>query len=363
LKDFFVYSAFFQDTNQVFSTSVDMLELAVCDVECIEIEKNIQKHPIVPSSNQNVQPDNSSSSKEKVTYKNYILKEKIAIQALINFARYSKWDKETLILESAIESFERFIKASETGAKCNEKGKMFEILCFANLVASYKNKGIVLYNVEFIPEEKKEGWMKKVNFIVNGFGTTEKLFGITFEQYFQNVVTLLEDQNNDQLDKYMNYIVMPPNQVHPDGIWISKAEGKLYFILFSCKCYTSPLDVRSSHCSTMIDRLYLDHYTENDPFNVKTKKGKIKQNRGRGRWEKFVKAFGLEKGKESIIGAVLRIHIHAATQYQQYSEQIPPLKDIILPPTTSIDIDLKSLKHILDPTSYNAVVSILTSSL
>jgi hypothetical protein len=55
----------------------------------------------------------------------------------------------------------------------------------------------------------------------------------------------------------------------------------------------------------MIDRLYLDYYTENDPFNIKTIKGKIKQNRGRDRSEKFIKAFGLEKGKESMIGAVL----------------------------------------------------------
>jgi hypothetical protein len=58
-----------------------------------------------------------------------VLMEKIAIQALIYFPRNSKWDKEVLVLESAIESFERSIKLSETGAKSNEKGEMFEIFC------------------------------------------------------------------------------------------------------------------------------------------------------------------------------------------------------------------------------------------
>jgi hypothetical protein len=67
---------------------------------------------------------------------------------------------------------------------------------------------------------------------VKGFGTTEKLFGITFEQYFKNLAKLLTDQNDDHLDKYLNYIMIAPNQVHPDGIWIAKAEGKLFhFIL------------------------------------------------------------------------------------------------------------------------------------
>lgn len=104
----------------------------------------------------------------------------------------------------------------------------------------------------------RKEWMKNITFDLEGFGSTEKLFnGMAFDDYLEKVATYLKE-NNKELDQYLNYILMPPKEVHPDGIWIANFEGKLYFILFSCKCYMTCLDVRDECCSTMIDRIYLE---------------------------------------------------------------------------------------------------------
>lgn len=369
LKELFVYSSFFEDRQRhYYPSEVDILELAVCDVDSLQIETKIQVPPKGPSKIELATSDQGDKNKfkdhkkyEQVVFNNNLITELVAVEGLIKYAKSNGWEKEGLVMEIAIKTFETFIKATENESSSSEKGKAFEILCFASLNAKYKGKGKSFYDIEFVGKDDRQEWMKKVVFAVKAYGSTEDLFkGMKFDEYLEQVATFSKS-NDKELDKYLNYIVMPPNEVHPDGIWITKSEGKLYFVLFSCKCYTTALDARYSHCSTMIDRLYLDNYTKDDPFNP-SYYGNNKTNRGKKRWSNFIEQFGLKDGDQSIIGGVLRVHIHVAPNYKKYTKSIDLLKGVKLPPTASVEISLNDLKGILDMNSYDLLATVLARS-
>ena len=135
---------------------------------------------------------------------------------------------------------------------------------------------------------------------------------------------------------------MPPNEVHPDGLWITLFSGKLYLILFSCKCCTTELNIRDSHSSTLIDRLFMDNYRIDNPLHTSNKRERFA--------ELFLgKASNSQAASDGIVGGYVRIHIHAAPRFGRFTlpRDYDLKTDVNVPDMVSVDVDIPNLDRVI----------------
>jgi hypothetical protein len=347
VKEIIIYSTMFQNEGTVFADIVDILELGICDLESLKQVRKVEAHP-----NYNI--TNNSKRKRienniEITY--HTISEPAVFDACLQIAKDMGWNQQSLIFAETIKLFRCSIYSQGFSEKSSEKGKLFEKLCFANIIRDYGDKIIKVSKLPFFPLGKRDIDIifEDIDFKVINFGTTEELFRVSFDEYLAKVALLYKEKDKE-LEQWIYYIIMPPNEAHPDGLWITHYKDKLYFIVWSCKCYTSKLNIKESHCSTLIDRLFMNNYLEDKPdYSLRRELfaadylGKVIDNNRISR-QKCIKK------RDTIIGGVLRVHVHAAKEIKGITNNEIPVKlleDVTIPPMFSVDIGLENLQNII----------------
>lgn len=340
VKELIVYSAMFQNEGTVFTDIVDILELGICDVESIKQVATVDAHPNYTAT---------SNSKQKRVERNieiayYTIREPAVFDACIKLSEDMNWDKESLILKEVAKLFQNSIYSQGVNEKSSEKGKVFEKLCFANIAKDCR-KTVKISKLPFFPVEETETAIifEDIEFKVINFGTTQENLQVPFDKYLATVALLHKKRIKNWKSGFIILSCHQMKHIQMDcGLHNTKISYILFFGLVSA--------IKESHCATLIDRLFMNNYLVDRPDDSHKREqfavdylGKVIDNK------KASKRRDIEK-KDSIIGAVLRVHVHAAKKLDGIrSAEIPVklLDDVTLPPMFSIDIGLENLDKII----------------
>jgi hypothetical protein len=373
VQDLIVFSELSHSDH--YSTNIDILEVGITETSAVKKESEIVEYPkftmdFNDNFKQHVKPTSKTNKRQReededeqqnnpkrarIEYTLNKITEPVVFDACALMGNRMNWNKESLILQHALQLF---ATATNTfGTKCSENDKLFEQLVFANLAKDYpeKENAPSIAATPFIAADdqmKKREWMN-APFIVKRFGTSEQLFQQPFDEILESIASSLTDCENETerdniLSMYTNIIFMSPNEAHPYGFYLAWYQDKLYLMLFSCKCKTSKLDLSKSHASTLVDRLYMKNYVNDVPTKTEMSK-------------KFRKLFKLDKGDDCLIRGVLRIHIHIAPSFKLVKNDPEPIDNVKID-MESIDIGWEKLNTLItDERSLSILTRLLST--
>lgn len=235
---------------------------------------------------------------------------------------------DELIIDYAIEQLKGSVYSCTTSMRSSEKGKAWEGLFLLLFSRLHNNKTLSELPLYRQSESKLPDSLCNIKFSIKVsksmrpyVGTTEYLFNCSFEEYLSKLHNAFIKSDTDLIKEYTNVLIIPPEKVHPDGLYLTIDKLKLFPIIFSVKLFTRDMtksEYYKSRCSTMIDRFYLDNYHSQDSSKKPIVSCK--------HWKWFIEnMLGFEgDNKGCFSNGALRVHVHIAPEVHCDNISDPP---------------------------------------